>query len=215
MVTPEDEHIGLTRHHSDNFPSASCPALDSLTSLAHQTHLFRFWQCLNSLNKLAVKPSTTGTSQSVIRHPTPQGTFEAWDVESQTLGFDESTLKTVGAPLEGHTWIVLGLVLSFDDALLANASSGKTINSSLRESTSDLTTLSSSHQLGYYPNWNAKIHIYDIPSDILTSVWPTQKEHCLLHSSPMCRALHYNHIRIAPIAAYQPPHCPGLPLQSL
>lgn len=89
---------------SQNFPSASCPALDSLTSLAHQTRLFRFWQCLSkpmisqcfspqdSLNELAVKPSTTGTSQSVIRHPTPQGTFEAWDVESQTL--DVSALGT-------------------------------------------------------------------------------------------------------------------------
>ncbi|KAG2050023.1 hypothetical protein BDR06DRAFT_1023505 [Suillus hirtellus] len=57
------------------------------------------------------------------------------------------------------------------------------------------------------------IHIYDIPSDILTSVWPTQKEHYLLHSSAMCRALHHNHIWIAPIEPYQPPHCPRLPLQ--
>lgn len=118
--------------------------------------------------------------------------------------------------MEEHTWIGLGLVLSFDGALLANTSSGKTINSSPRESTSDLTTLSSSHQLDYSPNWNSKIHIYDIPSDILTSVWPTQKEHCLLHvggpqlscttllipllqSGAMCRALHHNYIRITPI----------------
>lgn len=40
---------------------------------------------------------------------------------------DASTLKTVGAPFKGHTELVTGLALSFDQALLASASNDNTI----------------------------------------------------------------------------------------
>ncbi|KAG2747876.1 hypothetical protein P692DRAFT_20657367, partial [Suillus brevipes Sb2] len=41
--------------------------------------------------------------------------------------FDGSTLETVGTPFEGHTNLISGLALSFDDALLASASYDNTI----------------------------------------------------------------------------------------
>ncbi|KAG2745145.1 hypothetical protein P692DRAFT_20671976, partial [Suillus brevipes Sb2] len=36
--------------------------------------------------------------------------------------FDSSTLQTVGTPFKGHTNLITGLALSFDNALLASAS---------------------------------------------------------------------------------------------
>lgn len=101
--------------------------------------------------------------------------------------FDALTLKTVGAPFEGHTHIVSGLALSFDCALLVSASRhDKTIKlwafesrqllASFNDQQADLFIFSpNSHQLAY-TNWGeTKIYIYDPPLDILTTIRPAQE----------------------------------------
>ncbi|KIK32439.1 hypothetical protein CY34DRAFT_101506 [Suillus luteus UH-Slu-Lm8-n1] len=95
--------------------------------------------------------------------------------------FDASTLETVGTPFKGHTALITGLALSFDDALLASASFDDTIklwafeSRQLLASFKDVACFSGlvispdSRQLAYvtHIDGNDKIFICDIPSDIL------------------------------------------------
>ncbi|KIK43131.1 hypothetical protein CY34DRAFT_804133 [Suillus luteus UH-Slu-Lm8-n1] len=48
--------------------------------------------------------------------------FTEDDVNTTIYEFDASTLETVGTPFKGHTKLVTGLALSFDNTLLASAS---------------------------------------------------------------------------------------------
>jgi WD40 repeat protein len=112
--------------------------------------------------------------------------------------FDASTLETVGAPFEGHTDVVSGLALSFDDALVASASQDDTIklwafesrqllasfHIQLQHYLSPLILSPDSKQLIYAGGFD--ICICNIPPDILTSLgsatkgWPKVR----LHPSP-------------------------------
>jgi WD40 repeat protein len=100
--------------------------------------------------------------------------------------FDSSTLETVGTPFEGRTHPVTGLALSFDCALLASASfhgiklwafeSRQLLASSDVTATCCLVLSPDSRKLAYTTfNDSQKIHICDIPSDILTNVLPGQE----------------------------------------
>jgi WD40 repeat protein len=112
--------------------------------------------------------------------------------------FDSSTLETVGTPFEGHIHTVTGLALSFDCALLASVSFDYTIKlwafesrqlvASFKQSSTRLLVFSpDSRQLActtFYDPGPPKIHIRNIPPDILTSIWPT-------HETPsVCIHLH-------------------------
>jgi WD40 repeat protein len=112
--------------------------------------------------------------------------------------FDSSTLETVGTPFEGHAYPVTGLALSFDCVLLASASWDNTIKlwafesrqlvaSFNQSSTRSLVFSPDSRQLActtFYDPGPPKIHIRNIPPDILTSIWPT-------HETPsVCIHLH-------------------------
>ena len=99
--------------------------------------------------------------------------------------FDASTLETVGAPFEGHTKEITGLALSFDCALLASTSHDRTIKlwafeyrhllASFEVHDPRFLTLSpNSRQLAYTTFDSSRIHICDIPPDILAKVWPEQ-----------------------------------------
>jgi hypothetical protein len=50
---------------------------------------------------------------------------------SSPYGFDTSTLESVGTPFQGHTDLVTGLVLFFDDALLVSAPKTTPLSSGL------------------------------------------------------------------------------------
>jgi WD40 repeat protein len=100
--------------------------------------------------------------------------------------FDSSTLETVGTPFEGHTLHVTGLALSFDCALLASASfdgiklwafESRQLLASFDDTAANQFVLSpDSRKLAYTTfNGSHKIHICDIPPDILTNVWPGQE----------------------------------------
>jgi WD40 repeat protein len=112
--------------------------------------------------------------------------------------FDSPTLETVGTPFEGHIHPVTGLALSFDCALLASVSFDYTIKlwafesrqlvASFNQSSTRLLVFSpDSRQLActtLYKPGPPKIHIRNIPPDILTSIWPT-------HETPsVCIHLH-------------------------
>jgi WD40 repeat protein len=112
--------------------------------------------------------------------------------------FDSSSLETVGTPFEGHTHFVTDLALSSDCALLASASLDITIKlwafesrqllASFDQGAINLIVLSpDSRQLvctTRYALGPPKIHIRDIPLDILTSIWPA-------HETPsVCIHLH-------------------------
>jgi len=103
--------------------------------------------------------------------------------------FDSSTLETVGAPFEGYTTIITGLALSFDCALLASASRDNTIklwafgsrqllgsfDANVHLTVTDTLVLSpNSRQLAYTTFDPSRIHICDIPPDILARIWPKQ-----------------------------------------
>jgi WD40 repeat protein len=94
--------------------------------------------------------------------------------------FDASTLETVGTPFKGHTKRVSGLAISFDNALLASASSDHTIKLWAFESRQLLATFDvqnifrlvfspNSCQLAYTVDTEDvhKICICDTPPDIL------------------------------------------------
>lgn len=93
--------------------------------------------------------------------------------------FDALTLETVGAAFEGHTKIVRGLALSFDNALLASAADDNTIKlwafesrqllASFNARTPETLILSpDSSQLAY--TTGRKIRICNIPLNILASI---------------------------------------------
>jgi len=98
---------------------------------------------------------------------------------------DASTLKTVGAPFE-HARAITGLALSFDCALLASASSfentiklwafeSRQLLASFDAHNPSILTLSpNSRQLAYATSYPPRIHIRDIPRDILARIWPEQ-----------------------------------------
>jgi WD40 repeat protein len=94
--------------------------------------------------------------------------------------FDASTLETVGTPFKGHTKVVTGLALSFDQTLLASISDDETIKLWAFESRQLLASFDVQHiyrlvfspdsrQLAYttYITDDRKICICDIPPDIL------------------------------------------------
>jgi WD40 repeat protein len=101
--------------------------------------------------------------------------------------FDSSTLETVGTSFEGHAESVSGLALSNDSTLLASASYGRAIKLWAFESRQLLASFDvtaarclvlspDSRKLAYTTfNDSHKIHICDIPSDILTNLWPGQE----------------------------------------
>jgi WD40 repeat protein len=93
---------------------------------------------------------------------------------------DASTLKTVGAPFKGHTSTISCLALSSDCVLLAS-SSYRTIKLWAFESRQLLASFNvkspitlvlspDSRQLACTCMDDTKIHIYDIPANILTSI---------------------------------------------
>jgi len=130
--------------------------------------------------------------------------------------FDSSTLETVGAPFE-HAQAITFLALSFDCALLASSSSSdSTIKLWAFESRQLLASFDihklftlilspNSRQLAYTTHDPPRIHICDIPPDILARLWPEQAT-CsvciltayiyLLSTKSSCRPLRLN-IRIA------------------
>ncbi|OJA14162.1 hypothetical protein AZE42_08936 [Rhizopogon vesiculosus] len=119
--------------------------------------------------------------------------------------FGSSTLETVGAPFEAHTGRVIGLALSFDCALLASASND-TIKLWAFESRQLLASFDQLESAAYSqiilspdsrqlacmtfeqdPN---KIHICDIPPEILASIWPASSvcihPHSNIHPLLVC-----------------------------
>ncbi|KAG2341993.1 kinase-like protein [Suillus weaverae] len=108
-------------------------------------------------------------------------------IEAKTIyEFDSSTLKTIGAPFEGHTHVITCLALSPDCALLASTSNGDTIKLWAFESRQLLASFHvsfayhiilspDSHQLAYTAEGDIKIYICDIPPDILASIQPAQQ----------------------------------------
>jgi WD40 repeat protein len=128
--------------------------------------------------------------------------------------FDSSTLETVGTPFEGHTEHVSNLALSFDCALLASASWDHTIKLWAFESRQLLASFDQSaavcslvlspdtRQLvctSLYEPGPPKIHICNIPLDILTSIWPA-------HETPsVCIHLH-TLISHSLTTSYRPAH---------
>jgi WD40 repeat protein len=107
-------------------------------------------------------------------------TFTADDATT-IYEFDASTLKIVGTPFKGHTKLITGLALSFDNGLLASASFDKTIKLWAFESrqllasfdVQNLMTLvlsPGSHQLAYttYTKVDGhNIYICDTPPNVL------------------------------------------------
>jgi WD40 repeat protein len=93
--------------------------------------------------------------------------------------FDASTLKTVGAPFK-HTYHIWGLALSSDCVLLASCSyrtiklwafeSRQLLASFDVESPHTLVLSPDSRQLAYTSFDDAKVHICDIPVNILASI---------------------------------------------
>ncbi|KIK43160.1 hypothetical protein CY34DRAFT_804167 [Suillus luteus UH-Slu-Lm8-n1] len=113
--------------------------------------------------------------------------------------FDGSTLDVVGTTFEGHTYLVTGLALSFDGALLASASLDNTIKLWAFESRQLLASFDAqdpfrlilspdARQLAYMINtkYDCKICICDTPPDVLTQARTiarkTSKFNHLLHS---------------------------------
>ncbi|KAG1751499.1 WD40-repeat-containing domain protein [Suillus paluster] len=106
--------------------------------------------------------------------------------------FDASILEIVGAPFKGHTRFIANLALSFDCALLASTAYDNTaydntiklwafqsrqLLASFDVQLLDMLIYSpNSHQLAYTTLGDTKIHIYDIPLDILASIRPTRQE---------------------------------------
>ncbi|KAJ8584877.1 YVTN repeat-like/Quino protein amine dehydrogenase [Rhizopogon salebrosus TDB-379] len=102
--------------------------------------------------------------------------------------FDASTLRTVGAPFEGHNTIINGLALSFDGALVASASNDGTIKLWAFESRQLLASFKV--QLGFRPllilspdsgqmayTTGPNIHICNTPPKILTGLGCATKGH--------------------------------------
>ncbi|KAG2106937.1 uncharacterized protein F5147DRAFT_216455 [Suillus discolor] len=95
--------------------------------------------------------------------------------------YDASTLTTVGDSFQGHTGLIRNLALSFDCLLLASASVDNTIKLWSFESRQLLLSFDvqapftlilspDSHQLAYTTWDEARIHVCDIPADILTCI---------------------------------------------
>ena len=114
-------------------------------------------------------------------------TVDGYDNPTNIYEFDPSTLETVGAPFEGHTGEIRGIALSLDCALLASSSDyDSTIKLWAFESRQllasfdvhiDIHTLilsPNSRQLAYTTFDPSRIHICDIPPDILARIWPEQ-----------------------------------------
>lgn len=113
---------------------------------------------------------------------------DQWATDHKTIyELDVSTLKTVGAPFEGHTINIDGLALSFDCALLASTScldntiklwafeSRQLLASFDVQSVNYLTLSPDSHQLAY-STLGLDIHICDIPPKIIATIWPNTNE---------------------------------------
>jgi WD40 repeat protein len=105
---------------------------------------------------------------------------DRYDYAKTIYEFDAVTLETVGAPFKGHTKAIVGLVLSFDGALLASASFDNTIKLWAFKSRQLLASFdvqnpfplilsSDSRQLVYatHTKDDYKICICDTPPDIL------------------------------------------------
>jgi WD40 repeat protein len=135
--------------------------------------------------KLDVQRSThsaMGSSVPIFWTTTDTNIVTVWmidDLPTMIHEFDASTLKTVGAPFK-HTSSIGGLALSFDCALLASFSdrtiklwafeSRQLLASFDVESPRTLVLSPDSRQLAYTSFHDAKIHICDIPANILASI---------------------------------------------
>ncbi|KAG1806485.1 WD40-repeat-containing domain protein [Suillus plorans] len=106
-----------------------------------------------------------------------------WEDLNTIYEFDALTLEIVGAPFEGHTHPIFGLALSFDCSLIASASKhtiklwafeSRQLLASFDDRVDCLIFSPSSHQLAYTKWGDTNIYIYDLPPDILSSVWPAQ-----------------------------------------
>jgi hypothetical protein len=97
--------------------------------------------------------------------------------------FDASTLKTLGAPFQGHTKVIRGLALSFDGAILSSTSDDNTIKLWAFESRQLLASFHvlhpsililspNSRQLAYTTSTEDehKIFICNTPPDVLASI---------------------------------------------
>lgn len=82
---------------------------------------------------------------------------------------DASTLKTVGTPFKGHTELVTGLALSFDQALLASASNDNTIK---------LWDCESHQLLASFDNWYSPNSILVFSPDSRQLAYTTWAEAC-------------------------------------
>jgi len=117
----------------------------------------------------------TTKDRSIVAAFSFKATFE----EPRTIyEFDSSTLETVGAPFEGHTREITGLVLSFDCALLASAShydntiklwafeSRQLLGSFGVHNIHTLILLPNPRRLAYTTFHRSSIHICYIPYDV-------------------------------------------------
>ncbi|KAG2742276.1 tricorn protease domain 2-containing protein [Suillus brevipes Sb2] len=128
---------------------------------------------------------------------------------------DASTLKTVGAPFK-HTSPIWGLALSSDCRLLASASYDGTIKLWAFESRRLLASLDvepfalvlspDSHQLAYTTYDDTKIHICDIPANILANTESSNKSKHpdLLNSDATRRTVRRKPV-IIPVTSSIPP----------
>ena len=112
--------------------------------------------------------------------------FSNSDDSDKVYEFDPSTLDTVGVPFKGHTTHINDLALSFDCTLLVSAAHDHTIKLWAFESRQVLAsfnvhrpctvTLSPDARQVAYTKFDPpyKIHICDVPSDIIAHMKPSQ-----------------------------------------
>ncbi|KAG2740510.1 YVTN repeat-like/Quino protein amine dehydrogenase [Suillus brevipes Sb2] len=136
--------------------------------------------------KLDVQKSTRnfgGLDEPIFWTTKDKSIVDAYELKTISE-FDASTLKTVGAPFK-HTSTIHGLALSSDCVFLASSSystiklwafeSRQLLASFNVKSPVTLVLSPDSRQLAYTIFDDAKIHICDIPANILASIESTSK----------------------------------------
>ncbi|KIK43121.1 hypothetical protein CY34DRAFT_804123 [Suillus luteus UH-Slu-Lm8-n1] len=140
--------------------------------------------------------------------------------------FDASTLQTVGTPFQGHTQLVSGLALSFDDTLLASASFDHTIKLWAFESRQLLASFDvqrsfglvlspNSRQLAYTTHTDDNICVCDIPPGILAQARNIARQKAnldhLLHSRATRPPVEYRRPPISIVPRAPPTRDPQQP----